>query len=119
MNINKLSIIALSLFLPFTADAQKITLGSATTKDGGEYQGEMVMGKPNGKGKAVYKNGNLYEGEYVKGKRQGFGIFTFLMARNTRASGFRISSMVREHITSQITIVTMACGSAIISRAMV
>ena len=79
MNINKISIIALSLFLPFTADAQKITLRSATTKDGGEYQGDMVMGKPNGKGKAVYKNGNLYEGEYVKGKRQGFGIFTFFI----------------------------------------
>ena len=68
MNINKLSIIALTLLLPFTAEAQKITLGSTTTKDGGEYQGETVMGKPHGKGKAVYKNGNWYEGDYVKGK---------------------------------------------------
>ena len=45
MNINKLSIIALTLLLPFSAGAQKITLGSTTTKDGGEYQGETVMPK--------------------------------------------------------------------------
>ena len=63
--------------LPLTAGAQKITLGSATTKDGGEYQGEMMSGKPQGKGKTIYKNGNVYEGEYVKGKRQGYGIYTF------------------------------------------
>ena len=43
--------------LPLTAGAQKITLGSATTKDGGEYQGEMMSGKPQGKGKTIYKNG--------------------------------------------------------------
>ena len=65
MNINRLSIIAISMFLSFTAEAQKITLGSATTKDGGEYQGEMLMGKPNGKGKAVYKNGNWYDYDRV------------------------------------------------------
>ena len=59
MNINRLSIIVLTLFLTLTAEAQKITLGSATTKDGGDYQGEMVQGKPNGKGKTYYKNGNL------------------------------------------------------------
>ena len=61
------------LLQPFSASAQKLTLGSATTKDGGRYQGEMFQGKPQGKGKAVYKNGNTYEGDYVKGKRQGFG----------------------------------------------
>ena len=43
--------------LSVVGSAQKITLGSATTKDGGDYQGEMVAGKPQGKGKAVYKNG--------------------------------------------------------------
>lgn len=63
--------------LPLSAVAQKITLGQTTTKDGGEYQGEMVAGKPQGKGRAVYKNGDLYEGEYVKGKRQGYGVYTF------------------------------------------
>ena len=66
----KKSIICIYMMvLPVVAGAQKITLGSAVTKDGGQYQGEMVMGKPHGKGKAVYKDGNCYEGEYVKGKR--------------------------------------------------
>ena len=65
------------LLTPLSANAQKITLGSANTKDGGQYQGEMMQGKPHGKGKATYKNGNVYEGEYVKGKRQGFGTYTF------------------------------------------
>ena len=38
--------------------AQKITLGNSTTADGGHYNGELVAGKPQGKGKATYKNGN-------------------------------------------------------------
>lgn len=41
--------------LPMLCSAQKITLGSCETKDGGMYQGELVSGKPNGKGKTVYK----------------------------------------------------------------
>ena len=61
----------------FTLYAQKITLGSCTTADGGAYQGEMSGGKPQGKGRAVYTNGDRYEGEYVKGKRQGQGTYTF------------------------------------------
>ena len=43
--------------LTLTCSAQKITLGSTVTKDGGDYQGEMLAGKPHGKGKATYKNG--------------------------------------------------------------
>ena len=65
------------LMLPLTMTAQKLTLGSVTTKDGGSYQGELLQGKPHGKGTTNYNNGNVYEGEYVKGKRQGFGIYTF------------------------------------------
>ena len=60
-----------------TLYAQKITLGSCTTADGGAYQGEMSSGKPHGKGRATYQNGDWYEGEYVKGKRQGQGTYTF------------------------------------------
>ena len=67
----------LMLMLPLMVGAQKITLGSAKTKDGGDYNGEMVAGKPNGKGRTIYKNGNSYEGEYVKGKRQGYGVYIF------------------------------------------
>ena len=59
-----------------SAYSQKITMGTCVTKDGGDYSGEMVAGKPHGKGKATYKNGNWYEGHYEKGKRQGFGVYT-------------------------------------------
>ena len=65
------------LALPLTAMGQKVTLGSCVTKDGGEYQGEMSGGKPQGKGRARYKNGDVYEGEYVKGRRQGYGVYSF------------------------------------------
>ena len=77
MNKIRYTFSTIIIMLPLVLMAQKITLGSCTTKDGGEFQGEMVQGKPHGKGKTVYKNGNWYEGEYEKGKRQGFGTYTF------------------------------------------
>ena len=70
-------ILAFALALPLVSNAQKITLGSCTMKDGAVYKGEMSGGKPNGKGTATYKNGDIYEGEFVKGKRQGEGTYTF------------------------------------------
>ncbi len=51
--------------------------GNKTTKDGGEYYGDISGGVPNGIGMALYKNGNKYEGEYVKGMRQGYGVYYF------------------------------------------
>ena len=39
-------ILALTACSALTVSAQKITLGSYTMKDGGEYYGEMVAGKP-------------------------------------------------------------------------
>ena len=62
---------------PLAMSAQKISLGSCITRDGGQYKGEMVSGKPQGKGSTVYKNGDTYEGAYVKGKRSGYGVYTF------------------------------------------
>ena len=59
------------------ANAQKVTIGTYTTKDHGHYQGEMMGGKPHGKGVTTYDNGDVYQGEYVKGKRQGRGVYTF------------------------------------------
>ena len=64
-------------FIPLSAGAQKISLGSCTTKDGGQYKGEMVSGKPQGKGATVFPNGDTYEGNYLKGKREGYGVYTF------------------------------------------
>ena len=56
--------------MPLFLSAQKIVLGSCTTHDGGQYKGQMMNGKPNGKGHTVFKNGDTYEGEYIKGKRE-------------------------------------------------
>ena len=64
MTIRPYIITLMITLLPVSAGAQKISLGSMTTKDGGQYQGEMMLGKPHGKGKVTYKNGNVYEGEY-------------------------------------------------------
>ena len=77
MYILKYTLAILTLMMPLSMAAQKITLGSVKTKDGGQYQGEIMMGKPHGKGRTVYKNGNTYEGQYEKGKRQGYGTYIF------------------------------------------
>ena len=74
----KQMLLALALCLsPVSTFAQKISLGSCITRDGGQYKGEMVSGKPQGKGAAVYPNGDTYEGAYQKGKREGYGVYTF------------------------------------------
>ena len=69
--LKKLSLSIALLALPFVLSAQKIVLGTCTTQDGGTYKGQMMNGKPNGKGSTVFKNGNTYVGEYIKGKREG------------------------------------------------
>ena len=60
-----------SLFIiaPLFIWAQRVSLGSCITQDGGQYKGEIVSGRPHGKGTTIYKNGDVYEGEYIKGKR--------------------------------------------------
>ena len=59
-----------------SSSAQKISLGSCITHDNGQYKGEMMSGRPHGKGNTIYKNGDTYEGNYVKGKRQGYGVYS-------------------------------------------
>ena len=75
--LKKLSLSIALLVLPLFSSAQKIVLGTCTTQDGGTYKGQMMNGKPNGKGSTVFKNGNTYVGEYIKGKREGYGVYTF------------------------------------------
>ena len=77
MNFKTQILTLLFVLIPLAISAQKITLGSCTTRDGGMYKGEMSGGKPYGKGNTLYKNGDSYEGEYVKGRRQGYGVYTF------------------------------------------
>ena len=57
-----------------------ITLGSCEVSEGnlrGQYKGQMLGGKPHGKGSVVYSNGDIYDGEFEKGKRQGYGVYSF------------------------------------------
>ena len=63
------------LLIPYYAEAQKITLGSCTTKDGGSYKGEMLGSKPNGKGETTYKNGDVYKGVSGPPARKGHFLF--------------------------------------------
>jgi len=48
-----------------------------TAPNGDRYTGEVLNGKPHGKGTYIYKNGERYDGEFRGGKRNGQGIFTF------------------------------------------
>lgn len=41
----------------------------------GKYFGQILNGKPNGKGKLEYKNGDVYEGDFLDGARNGQGVF--------------------------------------------
>ena len=63
--MEKTIITLLISLLPCLGFAQKITFGSCIMKDGGQYRGEMMGGKPNGKGNTMWQNGDTYEGEYV------------------------------------------------------
>ena len=56
--------------LPLLCYSQSLTLGSCEIKEGnlvGQYKGEMMSGKPHGKGSVLYSNGDTYDGEYAKG----------------------------------------------------
>ena len=59
------TLFSLSLLEPVSA--QKIVVGSCTLKDGGIYTGDLVSGKPTGKGRVQYENGDTYEGAFYKG----------------------------------------------------
>jgi len=45
--------------------------------DDGTYEGEIVNGKPHGKGKLTYSDGDVYEGDWVDGERTGKGKMTY------------------------------------------
>ena len=66
--MKKTTLLFIILLFPLYIAAQRVSLGSCVTADGGQYKGEMFAGKPNGKGNAIYKNGDTYEvaGESVQ-----------------------------------------------------
>ena len=58
------------------ADSQLSSLKSTqvSSRELATYEGEMVDGLPDGKGKEIYKNGDEYVGQFLRGKKHGFGI---------------------------------------------
>jgi len=51
--------------------------GKLTLQGGGVYEGELVNGKPHGKGKFTGPLFDVYEGDFVDGKWNGKGKYTF------------------------------------------
>ncbi|MNP29079.1 MORN repeat protein [compost metagenome] len=47
--------------------------------DGGTYYGEVLNGKPHGKGTARWGETEVYSGDWVSGKRQGKGKYTYTL----------------------------------------
>ena len=76
--------------------AQNPATQTITLSDGGRYTGQVLHGKPNGKGKVVYKNGDVYEGEFLTGRAPT----PSRMERNIPANGFRTTSTVWVTTTS-------------------
>lgn len=52
-------------------------VGDCYTREGGLYKGEMLDGRPHGKGITTFPNGNTYEGDYMKGRRHGRGLMSY------------------------------------------
>ena len=52
------------------------TLGRATNGLGETYEGEIINGVANGKGKIKYQNGTVYDGDMFRGLRHGQGKIT-------------------------------------------
>lgn len=43
--------------------------------DDGVYNGDMILGQPNGRGRTALNNGDVYEGDYLHGKKNGKGTY--------------------------------------------
>lgn len=52
------------------------TIGKCVNGRGDEYEGELINGAANGKGRVREKNGDIYEGPMLNGRRNGEGKFT-------------------------------------------
>ena len=54
-----------------------------------KYEGQIINGKKEGKGKYIYKNGSIYEGYFKNDKKEGNGIFYY-------ANGDRYKGLFKE-----------------------
>jgi hypothetical protein len=53
-----------------------VSFGTMTLDNGGEYEGELANGIPNGQGRSVSLDGTEYVGEWIAGRFDGFGTLT-------------------------------------------
>jgi len=56
------------------SDYGSIASGNKTVTrlpDGSKYTGELLRGKPHGKGTIAYRNGDFFKGNFINGKRHG------------------------------------------------
>lgn len=52
------------------------TVGKCVNGQGDEYEGELINGVANGKGRIRERNGDMYEGSMLNGRKNGEGKFT-------------------------------------------
>ncbi|PRA00620.1 MULTISPECIES: hypothetical protein [unclassified Paenibacillus] len=71
-------IVLLSSPTPAEAASKKVNL---KLSDGGTYYGEVLNGKPHGKGTARWGETEVYSGDWVSGKRQGKGKYTYTLVK--------------------------------------
>ncbi|MEC0124621.1 hypothetical protein [Paenibacillus pabuli] len=74
-----IALITLSLSsTPTEAASKKVRL---ELSDGATYYGEVLDGKPHGKGTARWGEFEVYSGDWVNGKRQGVGKYTYKLVK--------------------------------------
>ena len=57
--------------------AKKVNSGRYIFEDGSLYEGELVMGIPDGFGTIEYVSGDLFEGQFSKGLPNGYGTIRY------------------------------------------
>ena len=57
--------------------AKQAKSGRYVFEDGSLYEGELVLGLPDGYGVITYSSGDLYEGQFAKGSPNGYGTIRY------------------------------------------
>ena len=88
-------ILAFYSLLALSVSAQKITLGSCKMKDGGEYKGQMMSGKPHGKGTTYGKTETALRASMPRGNVRAMACIPSMMAKSMKDSGCRITNTAK------------------------
>ena len=54
--------------------------------DGGQYQGDWINDRREGRGKMIYSNKDVFEGEWYEDKNEGHGIYKHANGTNIEGS---------------------------------